>query len=394
MNNYPSSDFETPLAGSSRRSFLTRAALIGGSALGSTTLLSACSRKPADDTSSSSPLSAGGGGTLAGSDAYFNAIKAQVKGRTLQVGWTPPILSEFFNQMERAAFRRMADYEAAFGVRWKWQRAAPTGNFNAVEQQVQIVNSWAARKFDAALVCTGANFATMQNVYKTAAKSGMKIYQFNQPVELYSEDQQQAISSIGYDNRWQSGYLAAKYIADKLHGKGKIIQIWGPPGSDWSTARQIGLDKALKEYPGLQVIAKANGGYLRDQGYNAAQDLLTSHRDVNAIYGENEDMALGASQAVDARGLKQWDGTSGIVVVGADGLVSGMESIRAGKLTASVDVGSVDQGMTFIDTVFHNAVLGESVGKVINIPTRVVDKTNVDSAEAYMKWALAAPKRY
>jgi ABC-type sugar transport system substrate-binding protein len=380
--------------GSSRRSFLARAALISGGVLGSSALLSACTRLPADDTASSSQLSAGAGGTLAGSDAYFKAIRAQVNGRTLQVGWTPPILSEFFNQMEHAAFRRMADYEAAFGVQWKWQRAAPTGNFNAVEQQVQIVNSWAARKFDAALVCTGANFATMQNVYKNAAKSGMKVYQFNQPVELYSEDLQQAISSIGYDNRWQSGYLAAKYIAEKLNGKGKILQIWGPPGSDWSTARQVGLDKALKEYPGLQLVAKGNGGYVRDQGYNVAQDLLTSHRDIDAIYGENEDMALGASQAVDARGLKQWDGKKGIVVVGADGLVSGMESIRAGKLTASVDVGSVDQGMTFIDTVFHNAVLGESVGKVIDVPTRVVDKTNVDAAEAYMKWALAAPKKY
>jgi len=105
-------------------------------------------------------------------------------------------------------------------------------------------------------------------------------------------------------------------------------------------------------------------------------------------------MALGASQAVDRRALKQWDGHTGIVIVGADGLVSGMESIRAGKLTASVDVGSVDQGATSSRHVFHNVALGDSVGKVINVPTRVVDKTNVDAAEAYIKWALATPKKY
>jgi ribose transport system substrate-binding protein len=384
----------TRLEGTSRRSFLGNAALIGGGVLGSSALLDACSTKPAENTADVAGSGGQGGGAIIGSQSYFDAIKAEVKGRTLQVGWTPPILSEFFNQMESSAFRRMAAYEAAFGVHWRWQRASPTGNFNAVEQQVQIIQSWAARKFDAALVCTGANFATMQNVYRQAAAGGMKIYQFNQPVELYPEDQQQAICSIGYDNRWQSGYLAGSYIAEKLGGKGTIIQIWGPPGSDWSTARQIGLDKALKEHPGLHVIAKANGGYVRDQGFNAAQDLLTKYPDVNAIYGENEDMALGASQAVEHRGLKQWDGHKGIVVIGADGLVSGMESIRAGKLTASVDVGSVDQGATFIDTVFHNVVLGDSVGKVINVPTRVVDTTNVDAAEAYMKWALAVPKKY
>ena len=380
--------------GNSRRSFLASTALIGGGALGSSALLAGCGTKPRANTADAIGVGGQGGGGIVGSQSYFDAIKAKVSGRTLQVGWTPPILSEFFNQMESSAFRRMAAYEAAFGIHWRWQRASPTGNFNAVEQQVQIIQTWAARKFDVALVCTGANFATMQNVYKQAAAGGMKIFQFNQPVELYPEEQQQAISSVGYDNRWQSGYLAGSYIAEKLGGKGTIIQIWGPPGSDWSTARQIGLDKALKEHPGLRVIAKANGGYVREQGFTAAQDLLTSHPDVNAIYGENEDMALGASQAVDRRGLKQWDGTKGIVVVGADGLVSGTESIRAGKLTASIDVGSVDQGATFIDTVFHSVALGDSVGKVINVPTRVVDKTNVDAAEAYMKWALATPKRY
>lgn len=392
---------------SSRRSFLRRSAVIGGAVVGSA-LLASCDSKVAAASSSSVGQSsaavgvssaaasgdAAGGSVFGGDSAYRQAIRKVVAGRTLQVGWTPPVLSEFFNQMESAAFRRMADYEQAYGVQWKWERASPTGNFNAVEQQVQIVQSWAQRKFDVVLVCTGANFATMQAVYKKAAEAGTKIFQFNQPVELYPQEQLQATSSIGYDNRYQSGYLAGSFIAKTLGGKGKVLEIVGPPGSDWSTARQIGFKQALAENPGLSVVGTANGGYLRDKGQSAAQDLLTSNPSINAIWGENEDMALGASQALDGRGIKQWDGQSGVVVVGADGLVSGMESIRSGKLTASIDVGSVDQGTTFIDTVFHNVVLGESVGKIIDVPTRIVDKTNVDAAEAYMKWALAAPKRY
>ncbi len=261
----------------------------------------------------------------------------------MQIGWTPPVLSEWYSQMEAAAFRRMGEYEDAYGVRWKWERASPTGNFNAVEQQVQTVQSWVQRKFDVVLICTGANFATMQGVYSKALAAGTKIYQFNQPVEIYPVEQLQAISSIGYDNRWQSGYLCGKYIAEKLGGKGKILEITGPPGSDWSAARQIGFKKALSEHPGLTVAGTANGGYLRQQGLSATQDLLTREPDIQAIWGENEDMALGASQALDARGIKQWDGKTGVVVVGADGLVSGMQSIRNGKLTASIDVGSVDR---------------------------------------------------
>ncbi|MEO5319974.1 sugar ABC transporter substrate-binding protein [Arthrobacter sp. CC3] len=375
----------------SRRNLLSSAGL-GLGALAGASLLSACSTVT---TTGGSAAAAGGAGSAGiNNPAYDSAIKSLVNGRTVQLGWTPPILSEMFNQMEKAAFGRMAELEQTYGINWKWERSAPTGNFDAVEQQVSIVRGWTARKFDAVLVCTGANFATMQDVYRQASSSGTRVFQFNQPVELYDEEKINTVSNIGYDNRWQSGYLAGTFIAKTLGGKGKIIQIMGPSGSDWSKARQIGFEKALRENPGLEVVGSADGGYLRDKGLNAAQDLLTRNRDIDAIYGENEDMALGASQAVDAAGLKQWDGQQGVVIVGADGLLSGMESIAAGKLTATVDVGSVDQGRSFIDAVFRSVVLGETVAKVIEVPTRVVTKENVAAAKAYIEGAMRPPKSY
>lgn len=375
----------------SRRNLLSSAGL-GLGALAGASLLSACSTV----TPTGGSAAAGGGAGSAGinNPAYDSAIKSLVNGRTVQLGWTPPILSEMFNQMEKAAFGRMAELEQAYGINWKWERSAPTGNFDAVEQQVSIVRGWTARKFDAVLVCTGANFATMQDVYRQASSSGTRVFQFNQPVELYDEEKINTVSNIGYDNRWQSGYLAGTFIAKTLGGKGKIIQIMGPSGSDWSKARQVGFEKALRENPGLEVVGSADGGYLRDKGLNAAQDLLTRNRDINAIYGENEDMALGASQAVDAAGLKQWDGQQGVVIIGADGLLSGMESIAAGKLTATVDVGSVDQGRSFIDAVFRSVVLGETVAKIIEVPTRVVTKENVAAAKAYIEGAMRPAKSY
>ena len=142
------------------------------------------------------------------------------------------------------------------------------------------------------------------------------------------------------------------------------------------------------------MLGKADGGYVRDKGFAAAQALLQKNKNVNAIYGENEEMALGASQAIDSKGLKHWDGKSGILTIGADGLKSGFAAIRKGRLTATVDVGGVDQGLTFIDTIFRNLVLGYSVDKFINVPTKVVDKSNVDLSDAYTSWALTAPKKY
>ena len=99
-------------------------------------------------------------------------------------------------------------------------------------------------------------------------------------------------------------------------------------------------------------------------------------------------MALGAVDAIEALGLKLWDGSEGIIVIGADGLKSGYESIRNGRLTATVNVGPVDQGREFIMAVFMHEVLGYSVDRVIEVPTAIVDKSNVEVNEAYLDWAL------
>jgi ribose transport system substrate-binding protein len=384
MGNTPQNENAKP--GSTRRQMLGAGAL-----LGSLTLLSACTTPPGGATGGGG---GGAGAALAGNADYAAAVKKLVNGRTIQVGFTPPVLSEYYTQMENAAFTRMAQLEDQYGVKWKWEKSSPTGNFNAVEQQISTVQTWTSRKFDIVFICTGANFATMQGVYKKSMDAGTKIFQFNQPVELYPVDQINTVSNIGYDNRWQSGYVAGKFIADTLKGKGKIAQIMGPSGSDWSRARLIGFNQAMSENPGLQVVATADGGYLRDKGLSAAQDLLTRHPDINAIYGENEDMALGASQAVDAAGLKQWDGTQGIVIVGADGLLSGMDAIRNGKLTASVDVNSVDNAIQMIDIAFQSVVLGNYVPKIANVATHLVTKDNVDAYAAYINGIMSPPKKY
>ena len=227
----------------SRRSILRTSALVGAG-IGAAQILG------------TSPVAALGGTTNASLD---KAIRDIVKGRTIKVGFTPPVLSENFTQIESAAWCKMAEFETRFGVKWVWERQAPVGDFNAVQGTLGIVQSWISRRFDAIAVCTGANFATVQDLYKTANSKGLKVFQFNQPAELYPEDQLQTVSNIGYDNRWQSGYLAGKYIAKTLGGKGNILQIWGPSGSDWTRGRRIGFDKALKENPGIKVVGEADG---------------------------------------------------------------------------------------------------------------------------------------
>jgi ABC-type sugar transport system substrate-binding protein len=375
-------------AGTSRRGLLAGAGLVAGSML-----LAACTTKTVTPTSNGG-LSGTSGAVAAGGSDYDAAVRKLVGGRTIQIGYTVPVLSEYFNEIQSAAWQKMAEYEQRFGVKWKWELAAPSASYKSVEQHVSIVQTWVTRKFDAVFICTSANFATMQNVYEEAAAAGTAIYEYNMPVELHPEDQLRTVSTVGYNNDTQSGYVAGKYIADALGGTGNVLALFGPSGSEYSKMRGDGLRRAFSEYPGMKIVGEADGGYVRDKGFTAAQDLLTAHKDVSAIYGENEDMALGASQAIDQAGLKHWDGKDGIITVGADGLVSGMEAIKAGNLTATVDVGPVDTGLRLVETMFANKVLGYAVAPKVYVPTKVVDKSNVDIPLAYLNWAVNAPKSY
>ena len=373
---------DDPRAGGlSRAGFLKRTALAGGLAA-TAPIIAACGAS--DDATGQG---SGSGSSYPGNEEWEKAVSGMVRGRTISVGFTPPALSEFYDEIEHGAWSQMREFENRFGVKWRWTRAAPAEH-EAVENQVNTIEDWATKKFSAILVCTAGDFAAMQRVYESAEEKGTAVFQFNMPAELWPEDEIRARSTISYDNARQAGYLAGRYIAEKLGGKRRILQIWGLPGH-WSTSRENGLKQALEDFPGLQVVGKQRGDYVRDKGLNAAQNLLERDRDVNAIYGENEEMALGAAQAIDALGLEHWDGSKGIITIGADGLKSGYEAIGNGRLTATVNVNPVEQGRRGIQTIFDSLVLGYTVDPVINVPTVVVDKANVNESRAYVEWALA-----
>lgn len=352
-------------------------------------------------TSTTANGGSGGSGADCGSEETQAAITAAVDGRTIKIGYTPPILSEFYTQVEKAAHNRMQELQDCYGVSWEWSRQGALNDAHSGVEAVGIVENFISNGFDAVFVCSAAPHSTMQEIYEQGSEAGVDFYQFNSTEELDNPSQADdptgglfTVSNIGYDDRWQSGYVAGQYVADLLGGEGQIIQILGPSGSNWTKLRQQGFEAAIEEFPGLTIVGSADGGYVRDKGLTAAQDLLTKFPEVDAIYGENEDMALGASQAIDLAGLKHWDGTDGIITIGADGLISGMDSIREGKLTATVDVNSIEMGTTMIDTLFEHEVLGMAVSQFIRIPTVVVDGSNVDWAQGQIADALAGNGSY
>lgn len=341
---------------------------------------------------SASGVSASTSGYQWGDANWEAAVKEKVEGQTLKIGFSPPAASEFYDIIMHGAYSMMDELHDRFGVNFEFEFVAPSEHA-AVESQVATIEDWTTKEFDAVLVCTAGDMTSMNDVFKKAQDAGTAIYLFNMPAELWDTSTLNAASIIGYNNAEQSGYLIGQYAAAKLNGQGKILFISGNDGH-WTTSRRNGFMAAIGQYPGLQVVGEQRGEYVRDKGMEAAENLLQANPDVNFIYGENEEMAQGAVQAIEARGLKLWDGKEGIIVVGADGLKSGFEQIRSEGLTATVDVGSVDQGREAIKSIFMHELLGYSLDKVINVPTILVDKDNVAVPEAYVDWAMTFEENF
>ncbi|MDR0362076.1 MAG: substrate-binding domain-containing protein [Planctomycetota bacterium] len=173
------------------------------------------------------------------------------------------------------------------------------------------------------------------------------------------------------------GYKAADYIADKIGSKGKVAIIEGVAGTFTSIQRVNGFREKMREaYPSIDIVASVPADYETEKGLNVATDILTANPDIAAIYCCNDNMALGAVEALRARGL-----LGKVIVLGVDGTGDAYNSIAAGELTATVDQFPAVNGSAAVEAALR-LLAGQKLPKVVSTPIEVID---VDNAAKYGK---------
>lgn len=138
---------------------------------------------------------------------------------------------------------------------------------------------------------------------------------------------------IGADNV-KMGRTMGEYIASRLGGKGRVLEITGLKGSSPAIERHQGFADALKHYPGIELVAVSSGTWMQQSGRKAMEAMLDSvGGNIDYVFAHNDRMALGARQAAQARGL-----AGRIKFIGIDALPGkggGIELVRDGVLDAS-----------------------------------------------------------
>jgi ABC-type sugar transport system substrate-binding protein len=186
------------------------------------------------------------------------------------------------------------------------------------------------------------------------------------------------LTFIGSDFAEQ-GKRAADEMAKALGNKGKVAILLGSPGNNVTTLRTSGFkDEIAKVAPDVKIVFEQTGNFAREDGQKVAEQRLQSKPDINGIYGENDEMALGAITALKSAGKKAGD----VKVVSVDGTKNAVQAIVDGWASAVIESNPRFGPLAF-DTA-SKFLSGTPVGEDIVIQDRQYDesnaKTDVNSA--------------
>ncbi|AJJ62478.1 ribose ABC transporter substrate-binding protein RbsB [Yersinia aldovae] len=173
------------------------------------------------------------------------------------------------------------------------------------------------------------------------------------------------VSHVASDNRF-GGKMAGDYIAKKVGSDAKVIQLEGIAGASAARERGEGFKQSMEKNK-FQLLASQPADFDRTKGLNVMQNLLTAHPNVQAVFAQNDEMALGALRAL------QTAGKTDVLVVGFDGTDDGIKAVEGGKLGATIAQRPDQIGVIGVQTA-DKVLKGEKVQAVIPVDLKLVTK--------------------
>ncbi|WP_116112213.1 D-ribose ABC transporter substrate-binding protein [Austwickia chelonae] len=179
------------------------------------------------------------------------------------------------------------------------------------------------------------------------------------------------VNSLVSSDNVAGGKQAAEALAKAIGEKGEILVLQGVAGTSASRDRGQGFEEGIKAFPNIKVVSKQPANFDRTQGLNVTTNLLQSNPNIVGIFTENDEMALGAIQALGAKA------GSAVKVVGFDGTADGLKAVKSGTMAATVAQQPKLLGEKAIDLAMKLAK-GEKVDKTVPVPVKTVETSNVD----------------
>lgn len=258
------------------------------------------------------------------------------------------------------------------GVEYEMQQLAVSTHVDHAGQLAQVE----------AVIAGGVDYVFLgPTEYEAAIPSLKKLKAAEIPTVVYNylephEEDARAMMYVAFAHD-EGGRLSGAWAAQHLRGNGKIAIIQGAPGVA-SDLRRDGFLSIVDQFPGIEVIMGPHTDFDRAKAFDAAQNLLAAHDDIDLIYGVSTTIGLGAGQAI-----RQANKSEEIASMGFGGTGDEIVAMDEGWLTASVLRPIDDSGVAVADAIVAH-MKGEPVPQVWSGPFVMVDKdSDADEIVAY-----------
>ena len=299
---------------------------------------------------------------LAGSFALAVAVSlhAQAAKKAIKVGFAQTGAESAWRTANTDSMRNEA---AKRGIDLKFADAQ-----GKPENQIRAVRSFIAQGVDAIVIAPIVETG-WDPVLREAKRAKIPVILTDRTIK--TEDETLFRCFIGSDF-YEEGRMAADWLAKKTDGKGRIIELQGTPGSAPANERRKAFGDAIAKYPGLKIIDSQSGNFERTTGKVVMEALLKKHgHDIDILYAHNDDMAIGAIQAIEAAGLKPG---KDIIIVSIDAIKEAVQAVVDGKINCTVECNPLF-GPKVYDTV-AKLLAGEDVPKKAFNKDELFDSTN------------------
>jgi ribose transport system substrate-binding protein len=275
-----------------------------------------------------------------------------------------------FSQMENNNPWRIAETESM-----KAEGEKRAGKYIATDaqadtsKQVSDVEDMIAQGVDI-LVIAPREFEGLAPALDAAAEANVPVFLVDR--EAKGEPCEEYITFIG-SNFIKQGERAGEWLINATDGEAKIAELEGTTGASVTNDRAEGFRNAIQGESGMEIVASQSGDFTRAGGQKVMEQLIQANPDINAVYAHNDEMAIGAIQALKDAGKTPGED---VTLVSIDGTRDALQAIIDGELGATVESNPRFGPLTF-ETI-EKFLAGEPIPQKIILEDRFFDKSNAE----------------
>ena len=283
--------------------------------------------------------------------------------KTIKIGATFPVLDAFLQKVADGMTKEAKAKGAELTV---------VAADNKVDTQLSQVENFISQKVDAILV-VAVDTSAAGPMTQAAKEAGIPLVYVNRkPADLPS-----GVPYVGSQSLI-SGQLEMTQLAKLAGGKGNVVIMEGEVTNEAALDRTKGCNDVVAQNPGMKVVKTAAADWDRAKGQALMENWLQSGVDFSVVCANNDEMALGAINALKAAGKTL--GAKGILVGGVDANADALVSMKAGELATTVFQDASGQGAGGVDAAL-DLIAGKTVPDYVDVPYQLVTLDNIADFE-------------